>query len=161
VDVDLAIVSKRDQRDYTEGPIPEDVLRRILNAGRMSGSSQNKQLWEFVIVEAARQQLAETVWAPSNVLGATLVIAICGDAQLFDVGRCAQNMMLAAWGDGVTSCPNGLRDREAASEICGAEVKIVLSFGHPARPLNPESRPPNEWSRRGRRKPLDELVRRV
>lgn len=161
MDVYLAIASKRDQRDYAETPIPDDVVRRILDAGRMSGSSQNRQRWEFVIVESAQQQLAETVWAPQNVLGAKLVVAICGDAQGVDVGRCAQNMMLGAWGEGVTSCPNGIRDRDAAADICGPEVKLVLTFGYPARRRDPESRPAEEWSARAKRKSLDELVRRV
>lgn len=161
MDVYLAIASKRDQRDYADTPIPEDVVRRILDAGRLSGSSQNKQQWEFVLVDAARAQLAETVWAPRNVLGATVVVAICGDAQGFDVGRCAQNMMLCAWGAGVTSCPNGIRDRDRAAEICGAEVKLVLSFGYPARPRDAASRAAENWSARAKRKPLVELVRRV
>jgi nitroreductase len=161
VDVYLAIASKRDQRDYADTPIPDEVAQRILDAGRLSGNSQNKQLWEFVLVEAAKEQLADTVWAPQNVRGAKLVVAICGDAQGVDVGRCAQNMMLCAWGEGVTSCPNGIRDREAAAEICRAEVKLVLSFGYPARTRDPEARPAEEWSARIKRKPLDELVRRV
>ena len=161
MDVYLAIASKRDQREYADTPISDDVVRRILDAGRLSGNSQNKQQWEFVVVETAQAQLAETVWAPGNVRGAKLVVAICGDAQGFDVGRCAQNMMLCAWGEGVTSCPNGIRDREAAAEICRAEVKLVLSFGYPARPRDAESRPAEEWSARVKRKPLDELVRRV
>jgi nitroreductase len=161
MDVFFAIASKRDQRDYANTPIPEDVVRRIVDAGRLSGSSQNSQRWEFVVVETAQQQLAETVWEPSNVLGAKLVVAICGGAQGIDVGRCAQNMMLCAWGEGVTSCPNGLRDKDTAAEICSAEVKLVLTFGYPARPRNPESRAAEEWSGRARRKPLDQLVRRV
>jgi hypothetical protein len=40
-------------------------------------------------------------------------------------------------------------------------VKAILSFGYPARPRNPESRPAEEWSARANRKPLDELVRRI
>jgi nitroreductase len=103
VDVYLAIASKRDQRDYAETPIPEKVARRILDACRLAGNSQNKQEWEFVVVESAKEQIADTGWAPRNVLGARLVIAICGEARPIDVGRCAQNMMLAAWGEGVTS----------------------------------------------------------
>ena len=161
VDVFLAIASKRDQRDYTDDPIPEDVVRRILDAGRLSGSSQNKQRWEFVLVETAHQELAETVYEPRNVLGAKLVVAICGGAQGIDVGRCAQNMMLCAWREGVTSCPNGVRDQDGAAEVCGAEVKLVLTFGYPARARDPQSRPAEEWSARIKRKPLDQLVRRV
>jgi nitroreductase len=161
VDAYLAIASKRDQRVYADTPIQEDLVRRILDAGRLSGSSKNSQRWEFVVVETAQQQLAETVWEPRNVLGAKLVVAICGEAQPRDVGRCAQNMMLCAWGEGVTSCPNGIRDAEAAAAICGAEVKFVLTFGYPAPPRDPESRSAAEWSARANRKPLDELVRRV
>ena len=161
MDAYLTIASKRDQREYADAPIPEDLVRRILDAGRLSGSSKNSQRWEFVVVETAQQQLAEAVWEPGNVLGAKLVVAICGEAQPRDVGRCAQNMMLCAWSEGVTSCPNGIRDAEAAAAICGAEVKFVLTFGYPARGRHPESRPAEEWSARANRKPLDELVRRV
>ena len=161
MDVYLGIASKRDQRDYADTPIPGDVQHRILDSGRLSGSSQNSQKWEFVLAESKQEQLAETVWEPRNVLGARMVVAICGEAKGIDVGRCAQNMMLCAWGDGVTSCPNGLRDPDGAAEICGAPVQLVLTFGYPAPPRNPESRPPEEWSARAKRKPLDELVRRV
>lgn len=161
MDAFLAIASKRDQRDYADAPIPEDIVRRILDAGRLSGNSANKQQWEFVVVETAQEPLAETVWEPDNVLGAKLVVAICGGAKGIDVGRCAQNMMLCAWDFGVTSCPNGLRDPDRATEICGAEAKLVVGFGYPARPRDPESRSVEDWSARANRKPLDELVRRV
>jgi nitroreductase len=161
VDVYLGIASKRDQREYADTPIPEEVVLRILDAGRLSGSSRNSQPWEFVIVESAQRELAEAVFEPRNVRGAKLVVAICGDVLAVDVGRCAQNMMLCAWGDGVTSCPNGIRDADAAAEICSAPVKLVLTFGYPARPRSPESRPAEEWSARAKRKPLDELVRRM
>jgi nitroreductase len=161
MDAYLAIASKRDERSYAETTIPENVVTRILDAGRVSGSSQNKQQWEFVVVEEKQRQLADAVWEPGNVLGAQLVVAICGEAQGFDVGRCAQNMMIAAWGNGVASCPNGIRDAEAAAEICGAEARIVLTFGYPAKPRNPEARTAEEWSARARRKPLGALVRRA
>jgi nitroreductase len=162
VDPYLAIASKRDERAYADTPIPDGVRERILDAGRLSGSSQNRQRWEFVVVSgAARERLAEAVYAPDNVRGAALVVAIVGEAGGIDVGRCAQNMMLAAWGDGVASCPNGVRDPDAAEEICGGDVRTILSFGFPARPRDPESRSAEEWSARANRKPLSELVRDV
>src|ERR1043166_3999653 len=133
MDVYLAIATKRDQRQSADTPIPEDAVRRILDAGRLSGNSANRQKWEFVLVEKAQGELAETVYEPGNVRGAQLVVAICGDPRPIDVGRCAQNMMLCAWGEGITSCPNGVREPDAAAEICGAPVKLVVSFGYPAR----------------------------
>jgi nitroreductase len=161
VDAWLAIASKRDIRDYAETPIPPEVERRILDAGRISGSSQNTQKWEFVVVEAAKQELSGAVYAPRNVASAALVIAIVGDAGGFDVGRASQNMMVAAWNEGVASCPNGIRDPEAAARICGGEVKMVISFGYPARPRDVDARSADEWSARAKRASLDELVRRV
>jgi nitroreductase len=161
MDTRLAIASKRDVRDYAPTPVPPDAERRILDAGRLSGSSRNTQRWEFVVVETARAELAEAVYAPRNVATAALVVAIVGDAGGFDVGRASQNMMLAAWNDGVASCPNGIRDAEEAARICGGDVKMILSFGYPAKPRDVGARTADEWSERAKRAPLDELVRRV
>jgi nitroreductase len=160
VDPYLAIASKRDERAYADTPVPDEVRRRILDAGRLVGSSRNRQQWEFVVVSGeAQQRLAEAVYAPENVASAALVVAIVGEAGAFDTGRCAQNMMLGAWGDGVVSCPNGIRDGDAAAGICGGEVRAVISFGYPGRPRDPASRSAEEWSARANRKPLSELVR--
>ena len=160
MDVHLAIASKRDVREYASTPIPDDVVQRILDAGRLAGSSANKQQREFVIV-SDRETLAQAVYVPQNILGAALVIAIAGKAGGLDMGRAAQNMMLAAWNDGVVSCPNGVADADAAERIVGAKPTIVISFGYPQTPHDPESRSPEEWSQRANRKPLDEVVRRV
>jgi nitroreductase len=158
----LVIASKRDERAYADTPIPAEVRQRILDAGRLSGSSKNRQRWEFVVVSGdAQKRLADAVYAPENVRSATLVVAIVGEAGGFDVGRCAQNMMLAAWGEGVVSCPNGVRDADAAAEICGGEVRAILSLGYPLRARTPASHTAEEWSSRANRKPLSELVREV
>ena len=162
MDTYLAIASKRDERAYAEAPIPAEVRQRIVDSGRLTGNSRNRQRWEFVVVSGtAKDRLAEAVYAPENVQSAALVVAIVGEAGSFDTGRCAQNMMLGAWGEGVASCPNGIRDADAAAEICGGEVRAILSFGYPARPRNPGSRSAEEWSERANRKPLSELVREV
>jgi nitroreductase len=158
----LAIASKRDERQYVDASVPDEVRDRVLDAGRLSGSSKNRQRWEFVLVSGReKERLAEAVYAPENVRSAALVVAIVGEAGAFDTGRCAQNMMLAAWGEGVASCPNGVRDPDAAAEICGGEVRAILSFGYSARPRDPASRSAGEWSARANRKPLSELVREV
>lgn len=170
MEVGLAIASRREVRDYDERPVPDDVEQRILDAGRLAGSSKNNQPWRFVVVESPerRARLAELVYEPGNVGGAPLVVAIAVTGKgpvSFDAGRCAQNMLLAAWDLGVGSCPNGMPDRAAVAELLalreGEEPAIVLTFGYPARPRDPSSRSAEEWSARARRKPLDELLERV
>ena len=157
MDAFLAIASKRDERRYADRPVADEIATRILDAGRLSGSSQNKQLWKFVLVSDT-DSLADAVWAPENVRAAGLVVAITGEAGMFDVGRCAQNMMLAAWDAGVVSCPNGMRDPDLAASVVGGEVKMILSFGYPRRELHVEDRSAEEWSARANRKPLADLV---
>jgi nitroreductase len=98
------------------------------------------------------------------VHGARLVVAIQSSSAM-DVGRCMQNMMLAAWNDGVASCPVGIADAERACAALGLgedePVATVLSFGYPARVRDAESRSADAWSARADRKPLDELVERI
>jgi nitroreductase len=160
MDTFLTVASRREVREYSDAPIPGEIVHRILDAGRLSGSSRNSQQWEFVIVRD-REAMAKAVYAPDNVRGATLVVAIAGSAFPFDKGRAAENMMLAAWNEGVGSCPNGISDSEAAERIVGASVAIVLSFGYPAKPVDPNARTAEEWSSRAKRKPYDEVVREV
>jgi nitroreductase len=165
VETYLAVASKRDERQYAARAVPEEVVRRLLDAGRLAGSSRNRQPWRFLVLESPelRERLAEQVYAPDNVRGAALVVAIVG--QGFDLGRAAQNMMLAAWNDGVVSCPNRPKEPERAAAVLdlaeGEELGIVLSFGYPARARDPETRTAEEWSARARRKPLDEVVARL
>ena len=170
MDTSLAIASRRERRRFSKRPLPADVLERILDAGRLAGTASNKQPWRFVVVESddVREALAETVYAPGNVRGAAAVVALVGPPggrmSAFDAGRIAQNMLLAAWNEGVGSVPNGMPDPAPAGEILGVgdeeAVVIVLAFGYPERPPDPESRSRDAWSAGAKRKPLEELVER-
>jgi nitroreductase len=170
MDTWLVIASRREVRRYADTELPADAVERILDAGRLAGSANNRQPWRFLVVESAelREQVAEHVYAGDNVRGAKLVLALSVSGKgpiLFDAGRAAQNMVLAAWNDGVGSCPNGMPDAEATGRLLGLDdderLVIVLSFGYPAEPRDPESRTADEWSRRANRKPLDEIVARI
>ena len=169
MDTRLAVASKRDWRSYADRPVPEDVQRRILDAGRLSGSAVNKQPWVFVVVESddAKQRVAETVYAGDNIRTCAFAVAIAteGAGYPVDVGRCMQNMFLAAWNEGVVSCPNGMAEAEAAARALGLDdgwlPLNIPSFGYPKRPQDPESKTADEWSAEANRKPLDELIRRI
>lgn len=170
MDTYLTIASRRETRDFSERPLPGEIVERILDAGRLSGSSTNRQQWMFVLVESPdrREALAEAVYVPGNILGAQLVVAIVVFGKgptSFDAGRAAQNMLLAAWNEGVGAVPNGVADESRVREIIGLreedKVAIILSFGYPAKPRDASARTAQEWSRVANRKPLDEVVRRI
>jgi nitroreductase len=166
VDTFLTIVSKRDTRHFADREVAPDVRHRILQAGRLAGSARNRQPWRFVVIESpdAKERVGETLYVPGNLLGADYGIALVGPAGV-DVGRCAQSMMLAAWNDGVASCPNGSPDSGRTAEALGLaedeQAAVVLSFGYPATGHTADRRSAEEWIARAERKPLDELVSRI
>jgi nitroreductase len=171
VDTFLAVASKREVREYADRPLPRDAERRILEAGRVAGSSKNRQARRFVIVrdDGIREEVASCVYAGDHVRGAALVVAVVIGGKgptSFDAGRAAQNMMLAASNDGIGSCPNGIADAQRLREALGhgedESVATVLTFGYPARPRrDPESQSAQEWVARANRRPLEEVVSEV
>ncbi|MET0849594.1 MAG: nitroreductase family protein [Candidatus Rokuibacteriota bacterium] len=160
MDTYRAIVDKRDQRIFLDRPVPEEALTRILQAGRMTGSSKNVEPNRFVVVRDRARVAALAALSPAarwmSRAAVIVVIAQTREHQ-FDAGRCAQNMMLAAWAEGVGSCPAHLPEAEV-SRLLGipAEMAVnrVIGFGYvdPAR-----AAPPASVARR--RRPLSELVR--
>jgi nitroreductase len=170
VDTFLSVASKREVREYAGRPIPADAEQRILEAGRIAGSSRNTQPWRFLVVESPslRERLAEAVYRPANVRSAALVVVIALHGRGptgFDAGRAAQNMMLTAWNDGIGACPNGVSDAETMGGALGLaegeNAVTVLTFGYPAHPRDPARRSPEEWIARADRKPRDEVVVRL
>jgi nitroreductase len=150
MDTYRAITAKRDTREYTDQPIPEEVKRRILRAGRMAGSAKNAQPVRLIAITDPGQKaaLAKCGNFTPHVPNAPLVVALVlvpeeGQPQdtwayfrgPFDAGRSAQTMMLAAWAEGITSCPATMHDAEAARAVLGLPagyyVVNTIAFGYP------------------------------
>lgn len=167
VDAYQCLVTKRDLRSFTDQPIDPAVLTNILTAGRMSGSSRNRQPWHFVVIgdRARLQELAAFGRFAQHVATAAAAVAVVIDdpAAAFDAGRCAQNLMLAAWSFGIASCPATMHRATEALTWLGVPtdktLAIVLSLGFP----HPKGRGPIERTAlrilagRGR-KPLASMV---
>jgi nitroreductase len=159
VDAYRAIVDKRDQRAFLPTPVPEAALQRILQAGRMTGSSKNREPNRFVVVRD-RERLAALAglsrFARWLAEAAVAVAIVQTERHDYDAGRCAQNMMVAAWGDGIGSCPAHLPEAELAKVLDippAIAVNRVIGFGYVDRP---RAAPPPAVARR--RRPLGELV---
>jgi nitroreductase len=165
VDAYLAVVSKREVRHYADRALPAEVVRRILEAGRVAGSSQNRQARRFIVLQRVLEDAAKCVFVPTNLSTAAFAVAIVIGGRgptAFDAGRAAQNMMLAASNDGVGSCPNGIADADRLArllELDDAErVATIISFGYPAREVDPARRAPEEWIASADRRPFEEIV---
>jgi nitroreductase len=134
---------KRDTRQFDARTIPADLVHRIVQAGRMAGSAKNGQPVRLVVLQDVenKRRLAACGSYTSLLPDAPLVVAIAlkptgsDVGELFDAGRAAQNMMIVAWSEGVSSCPNTLQQSEAAAHVLGFpeefRVPMALIFGYP------------------------------
>ena len=159
MDAYQAIVSKRDTRTFSPEPVAEEDLHRILQAGRMAGSAKNQQLNRIVVVTEAgdRARLGEcgkfADWVPSVPVVLALVVPKEG-GKAFDIGRMAQNMMVAANAMGLASCPVTFHNEDCVRDLLGFpddhEAPMGVGIGHPA--------PPKATRESSPRIPLEELV---
>jgi nitroreductase len=141
------VLGLRAIRDYEATPLSNEDLEAILEAGRWTGSSKNRQSWSFIaITDPDRiQGLAEhgDFTQPVRDSVATIVLVQEPDGNMFDIGRAAQNMMLAAKAIGVASCPITLhRDQDAADFLGirdGAVARYAISLGYPAADAKPRN----------------------
>lgn len=144
-DVYDSIIGLRAIRDYKSDPLSDDDLAAILEAARMTGSSKNRQSWSFIVITDPDrlQGLAEhgDFTQPVRDSVATIVLVKEEGGNMFDIGRAAQNIMLAAQALGVASCPITLHREKDAREFLGApdEVRTMyaVSLGYPTDEAGP------------------------
>jgi len=143
-----AINTVRVVRDFADRSLEPGHLDRILNAGRRAGSSKNEQRWAFIVVSNRDRlrELAAVGRYAGHLAGAPTAIALVspeasgprGASVMWDLGRAAQNMVLAAWELGIGSVPATVYDHELASRLLGLPADqrcdFLLSFGYPADP---------------------------
>jgi nitroreductase len=145
MDAYRALVDKRDQRAFLPRPISDESLRKILQAARMTGSSKNREPNRLVVVRdrATLRSLADMgAWARWLADAAAVIVLVQVERHEFDAGRCAQNMMVAAWSDGIGSCPAHLPEAEVGRMLgvpADCHVNRVIGFGYidPARAAAP------------------------
>ncbi len=139
MDAYRCIVTKRDTRAYLDKPIEEEKVQKILQAGRMAGSSKNTQPTRMVLLRdpQRKKEVAACGNYAEHLPTAAAGIAIClpETGSDYDAGRSAQNMMLAAWSMGIASCPCSMHDQKCAIETLGLprgyRVVVVLALGYP------------------------------
>ena len=128
-------------RQYQDKPVPEDVIRRILEAGRLTASARNKQPWHFVVVQDREtlRQLGALARTGRYIAEAPLAIAVAEDQSklaVSDASRAIHSMLLTAWSEGVGGNWVGFGGLEAVGRLLGIpdelEVLAILPFGYPA-----------------------------
>ncbi|HMO54659.1 MAG TPA: nitroreductase family protein, partial [Tepidiformaceae bacterium] len=136
------IVTKRDTRAFDGRSIPDDILNRLVQAARMAGSAKAAEPVRLILVrdQAQKDALAQcgrfTPHIPTCAVAAVFVLVPeFGEVGApftifrgpFDAGRAAQNLMLAAWAEGIASCPASMHDEERARAVLGLPPGHVVA----------------------------------
>lgn len=160
--------SLRATRWFEDRPVSRQQVMGVLEAARWTGSARNRQPWRFIVVtDPDLQAKLSRLGAYAGHLAAAPVVVLLaldstagGEDAEFDAGRAAQNLMLAAHGLGLGTCPASFfpaSNAEQAGRLAGVEppwkVRTAISLGHPAPAPSGKSAIPSG------RVPLSSLVR--
>ena len=148
-------------RKFQDRTVPSELVRRIVEAGRLTASGQNRQPWHFIVVterETLKRlgSLART--GPYIAQAALAVVVVVNDQSNFSISdgsRAIQSMILTAWSEGVGSNWAGWLGMPKVNALLGIpeqmQVLSVLPFGYPAKAVGKGKK---------NRKPLAEVARR-
>lgn len=147
-------------RQFEERPVPETVVREIVEAGHLTASSMNRQPWHFVVVQDKEtlRRLGALARTGPYIAQAPLAIVVGMEQSIFavsDASRAIQAMVLTAWSQGVGSNWVGFKNLQQVNAVLGIpegiEVLAILPFGYPAVSVG---------KGRKKRKPLGEVAHR-
>ena len=143
------IYKRRSIRQYRSKTVPEEVLKNILEAGRLAPSADNAQPWHFIVVTDAeiKRKLSKGAWR-RFIKDSAFTIAGCGERNrkwsAVEVAIALQNMVLAAEAQGLGSCWVGAFEEEEVKRLLNIpetlKVIALISFGYPAEKPGPQYR---------------------
>ena len=147
------IETRRSVRSYKPDPVPEDVLKKVLNAARIAPSGSNRQPWKFIIIkdEERKKKMVELCEGQSFVAEAPVLIVACGRnihynrggwmgdySMIVDVAIAVDHLTLAARAEGLGTCWIGSFDNEGIKKFLNIpediNVVVLTPLGYPESP---------------------------
>ena len=143
-------------REYTAEPVDQAAIEDILEVARWSGTGGNRQPIEVIVVRdpEVKRQFGEWGARPAATAAVVMLLVTANPQALFDEGRVAERVALAAAAHGLGSTVATLKNEgpEAVKQLLGipADRRAValVAIGHTdvqarrARPKNPQARKP-------------------
>ena len=145
-------------RRFKDTPIPEPIVRQIVEAGRLTASGGNSQPWHFIVVrdKETLRQLGQLARTGPYIPQAPLAIVVATDRSPLadsDGSRAIQDMILAAWSQGVGSNWVGFNNLPQVNPLLGipqdVSILAIVPFGYPDVAVGKGQK---------KRKPLGEVV---
>lgn len=147
-------------RQFQDKPIPESIVRQIVEAAHLTASSINGQPWHFIVVQdkAMLRQLGSLAKTGPYIAQAPLAIVVGMEHSryaLSDASRAIQSMILTAWSQGVGSNWVGFDNLTQINPVLGIpeqiEILAIIPFGYPVASIGKGKK---------KRKPLGEVAHR-
>lgn len=144
-------------REYKPDPVPEESLKKILEAARFAPSAHNAQDWKFVVVKdlKKKKKLAEAAHNQEFIAEAPVVIVAVAlnpnqlmscdvPSYAVDLSIACSYMVLQAWELGLGTCWIGAFSQKDIKKIMGIpekyKVVTLLPFGFPVESPEPKIR---------------------
>jgi nitroreductase len=161
MDVLEAIRDRRSIRKYKDTPVEEEKVKVILEAGQWAPSASNKQPWHFIVVrdEQMREKLADAHAYGRFMRESPVVIVVLSEPArhpryyLADPHNAVQNMLLAAYSQGLSTCWMGVRDTDIEPVF-----RKLLSVPEDIRVICSVSVGYGDQERTSNRRSIDEIV---
>ncbi len=161
-----AIKTRRSIRKFRETPVPENLLKEVLNAARLAPSADNAQPWKIIVVrdEQMKQKVTQACNGQKFLVQAPIVLVVCGipedafqtvggymSSHVIDASIALDHVTLAAHSLGLGTCWVAWFKEEKVKDILGIpeDVRVVA--------LSPLGYP-DESPERPSRKNLEELI---
>jgi len=147
-------------RAYQDKPVPSEIVQRVIEAGRLTGSSMNRQPWQFIIIDDREtlKKLGSLARTGPYIAQSPLGIVVVVEKTTFavsDASRAIQSMILVAWSEGIGSNWVGFMGLNEVNTLLGIpenlEVFAILPFGYPSQVIGKGKK---------NRKPLSEVAHR-
>lgn len=147
-----AILKRRTIRRYSQKRIPYRTLKKLVNAARLAPSAANLQPCEFIIVDdknMAREVFSALRWAayiapagnpPPGEQPAAYIVGLINRERrskggIEDASAAAENILLAATGEGIGTCWLESIDRKKIRSILtiprNCAIQFIIAIGYP------------------------------
>jgi nitroreductase len=141
------IESRHSIRKFTDEPVSDEQIRKLLTAAMAAPSANNRQPWEFVVVRdrAARAELAQVHRYSGMAAQAPVVFVVCGRESVsrhwaVDCSAATENLLLEAVSLGLGAVWVGIYTTpEHEATVRGLlgipddlRVLCLVPLGHPA-----------------------------
>jgi len=165
------VLRRQSDRQYSNKPVEDEKLERIITAGRMSPSACNAQPWKFIVVTDSRLIIDISKTATEKLTGmnsfvkqaAALVVIVREnpnfssrigsrirkkDYSHYDIGIAAGTMCLQAAAEGIGSCILGWFDAAGVKKILSIpssrKVELIITLGYSLSKYREKKRKPAE-----------------